>query len=335
MRSLIVTQLKELRIQFENGIISKDNKAHIWKDKIKEWRKTDFASYRVAYETWLRSEPFHAHLIKERKEEVLSGRCSDGRRTQRKLVSDNLKTGFSINLPLFTCQRQAQCVGCYAAIPYNKIMLAESVLKSLWVYDALVEQPDQAAESIIRYLHRGKFRKYCYSPKLDAYILRINGSGDLTPQVITALVKVIEGTRDYARRWGKPVTFAVFSRKPQMQLLLLRSLADQDRQRVSIRHSYDGTASELAESNRRVDILQHSEHWQSGKIRLVQWVKEGDHKHPDADIYFPDHKTVNRIEADDRDCPAVRFHDSDNACAKCAICFEPEPAGRRIQLRVA
>lgn len=200
------------------------------------------------------------------------------------MLSGNLKTGVSLNLPLLNCIPSKRCAeSCYAC--QGHIAMNKAIRKAL-VIDQMLLDGD---------LYRliGECRMY--------ENVRLNGGGDLTLNHVKSVLKL---ARECPRTifWGftrnRPVAQKLNRKLPNLSLVLSFDATSRKEQT----HRYRGPlaygpkrAGEEVPDDRRIVVV-FPEHQQSHPDIAIQW-------HP-------------------KDCPGV-WGEKLGACNRCRRCFKP------------
>ncbi len=201
------------------------------------------------------------------------------------LLSENLKTGTSINLPVLNCFPTTRCAAaCYACV--GPISWRNSLRKALALDDALKRNE---VEGLI-----WECRRF-----ID---VRLNGSGDLLPVHVPAVLR-LAGSCPETVFWGftrnREVSQEVNGRLPNLSLILTFDATSKDR-------DLSGYEGPLAFGPRRPgDEVPEDP-------RLVVVFPEHHVGH-----------TLPGIPLHSLDCPATRGAKRRNACQRCRRCWRP------------
>lgn len=210
------------------------------------------------------------------------------------LVSNNLKTDWSINFPINeTCQPTPACRLCYAK--KGRLRMPSSLNRQKQVYDLFMNEDPKA---LAREIGRGYQRK-----NLD--FLRWCGSGDLFSDAVVVLNHV---ARDYP-----DTVHWVVTRKPSM-VALVEHLPN-----IYLMFSLDNTE----ESKRRkaiVDAMRHP------RVYYSYMRQEMGENTMGASIVFNNQQNHRNLTYDDPKtcCPVdAKAMPIKGACKKCRKCFSP------------
>ncbi len=201
------------------------------------------------------------------------------------LLSKNHKTSHSINLPLINCRPTKRCSdACYACV--GPLAWPNSIRKAL-VIDAM--------------LREGRIEGLVFECR-DLQNVRLNGSGDLRPIHIPAILKLTESC-SRTIFWG-------FTRNREVAEALNRK-----RENLSLIVTFDATSP-------KGELEDYCGSLAFGPRRPKDPVP----KDSRILVVFPEHHlghTIPGVPSHPKDCPATRGAPRLHACQKCRRCMNP------------
>ena len=220
---------------------------------------------------------------------------------KEEILSGNLKTGYSVNLPIaLTCRPTKICMNnCYASRPGATLTWKNSLLKQLRVYNYIrSEDPEVVAQRIINEYHKKRLNW-----------LRWNGCGDLFPEAIEVINKicVLDPT----------VILLVVTRKPEMAAMISRT------PNMFLMFSVD------ASSRRRMEAIQAADH---PRLYYSFLRTSADEDTTGCNIIFDLQKLKGSLPYEPRCCP-VDAHKLplENGCNVCKRCFSERVLSGNIE----
>lgn len=233
------------------------------------------------------------------------------------LLSGNSKTSVSLDFPIgHTCQPTSLCASvCYASRPGTPARWDKSVrmrLRTLRYFE--LATPREAADRLWKEFRRAR-HAYRERTKLD--FLRVNGTGDLTPDVVRALNVFIAEHPE--------ITVWVVSRKPAVAAMLT------PRPNLYLQLSTDATTTA------RSMALMLSVMTVNDRAYLSFLRTKVDDDTGDAAIVFNEKSRHELPYTGVKDCPvdAGRLElgnvrgKGGTACSRCRKCFTPKVLERR------
>jgi hypothetical protein len=218
---------------------------------------------------------------------------------KEKICSSNIKTGHSINFPIWkTCRPTSVCSKlCYGAIAGRPITWTASLQKFMKNYRYfMIEDPVVIAERIYKE----------YKSKKMSW-LRWNGVGDLFPQAIPVINHLVENHPD--------VTLLVVTRKPEMVQDLSRTAKN-----LYIMFSLDGSKLSIV-SKQQVDLQNHPRLYYS----YLRQTEEEDTKGSSIIFNMQQKKKELPYEDKERVCPVdAGVIPLERACESCRKCFSSQ-----------
>jgi hypothetical protein len=201
------------------------------------------------------------------------------------VLSTNHKTGISVNLPIMNCRPTPRCkAACYAC--EGPISWENSVRKALAV-DAALRKGE--IEGLIWECRR-------------LQDVRLNGSGDLTPGHVPAVLRLAEACPE--------TTFWGFSR-----CRLVAEAANSKLNNLSLILTFDATSPDREMADCECPLA-------FGPRRPRDNVRD-DRR---IIVVFPEHHaghTIPNVPLHPKDCPATRGFERRNACLRCQRCWRP------------
>jgi hypothetical protein len=241
------------------------------------------------------------NFLRERTAEVAADRVM----SRYLYVSNNSKTGVSINLPIAgSCTPTRACRQyCYAMEgPIVRNNSLGRQVDNLNLLNELETAPQDRVNVVVLVLAGDIDRA-------NRQWIRWHGVGDLVPGSVRVINTLVEKRPDLVQ-W-------VVTRKPGEAIKL--------RDHPSIRLLLSFDASTAKTTTEKLKNLRH--HFKKAKVRF-SWVREDEQMAPpDMDIVFHEHTGRFRLDVkkqDSRTCYATLPGVShENACDSCQRCFEP------------
>ena len=226
-------------------------------------------------------------------------------RPHDKILSDNMVTGMSLNLPIYnTCKPTKVCAAnCYAQ--RNHISFNAAVNKQIKVMNSLKEAPHEIATRIVAEIK-----------KTSATFLRWNGVGDLFAESIECLT-------------------AVADHLPAMPIWVVTRIPEQaasvpHRDNVYVHFSLDASSLDRYEQVLALNPMSRN--------LFFSFQEDVDATPPrelediPISVYFTDrYKRPAPADYNDVSCPLNAAESTTGACAKCRRCFSS--AALRIKER--
>ncbi len=240
--------------------------------------------------------------------------------SRRPMLSANAKTTVSWDFPIGqTCDPTPECASvCYGAVPRAAATWRKSLRKRLRNLRYVIETPaEEVADRLAREFRRAQRR---WAPRARLGFLRVNGTGDLFPQVVPVLNRFAEANPD-VRLWIVTRRFDLAARIAPLPNVYLQLSLDAS------------TPPELEEAARRL-VAGHGRAY----LSFLRTRPDGDTR--GAAIVFNEKRTRGLPFRSKTDCPADAGRlPLDNvrgvggtACAKCRKCFSEATLDRQRQL---
>lgn len=239
---------------------------------------------------------------------------------RRPMLSANAKTTVSWDFPIGqTCDPTPECASvCYGAVPRAAATWKKSLRKRLRNLRYVIETPtEEVADRLAREFRRAQKR---WAPRARLGFLRVNGTGDLFPQVIPVLNRFAEANPD-VRLWIVTRRFELAARILPLPNVYLQLSLDAS------------TPPELEKAARRL-VAGHGRAY----LSFLRTRPEGGTR--GAAIVFNEKRTRGLPFNSKTDCPADAGRLSlDNvrgvggtACARCRKCFSDPTLERQRRL---
>lgn len=236
------------------------------------------------------------------------------------LLSCNAKTSVSLDFPIgHTCDPTALCARvCYAADPRAAATWRKSLrkrLRNLRYFQ--LEDPYEAAWRLGREFSRARRR---WRPRAELDYLRVNGSGDLFPEIVPVL--------NFFASYYAGVKLWIVTRRPKLAARI------EPRPNVYLQLSLDASTPPELEQEARFLVATHPRAY----LSFLRTAPRDDTR--GAAIVFNEKRTPGLPYHGRTDCPvdAGRLP-LDNvrgvggtACAKCRKCFGDETIARQLRL---
>lgn len=236
------------------------------------------------------------------------------------MLSANAKTTVSLDFPIgHTCDPTPACASvCYGAVPRAAATWKKSLRKRLRNLRYVIEAPPEEVAARLTREFRAAQRRWAPRARLD--FLRVNGTGDLFPQVIPAL-RLFAAANPDVRVWIVTRRFDLAVRVPDLP-------------NVYLQLSLDVSTPPALEREARRLVARHPRAY----LSFLRTGPSDDTR--GAAIVFNEKRTRGLPFSSKTDCPADAGRlPLDNvrgvggtACARCRKCFSDATLDRQRRL---